>query len=180
MSNTSRKLSSDEVSALMEGLQSGEITANSGLKEITIDQSLLNIIPTSIKKTLIDNFTTWAENVTGFEKFENLIKKYKSINKADLYTSTTPQEVANEMAQTDNRVVSEFEKLDKWILTDTNLFVSVNNTNESISESDINTYLDVFKTKFKITEKNNTNGEIKSVINSIVASQNPHSFLGGC
>ena len=31
MSNTSRKLSSDEVSALMEGLQSGEITANSGL-----------------------------------------------------------------------------------------------------------------------------------------------------
>tara|TARA_Y100000589_G_scaffold42490_1_gene35661 strand:- start:37998 stop:43232 length:5235 start_codon:yes stop_codon:yes gene_type:complete len=140
-------------------LKIGTTTANSGLKEITIDQSLLNIIPTSIKKTLIDNFTTWAENVTGFEKFENLIKKYKSINKADLYTSTTPQEVANEMAQTDNRVVSEFEKLDKWILTDTNLFVSVNNTNESISESDINTYLDVFKTKFKITEKNNTNGE---------------------
>ena len=31
MSNTSRKLSSDEVSALMEGLQSGDITANSGL-----------------------------------------------------------------------------------------------------------------------------------------------------
>ena len=31
MSNTSRKLSSDEVSALMEGLQSGEITANSGV-----------------------------------------------------------------------------------------------------------------------------------------------------
>ena len=31
MSNTSRKLSSDEVSALMEGLQSGEITANSGI-----------------------------------------------------------------------------------------------------------------------------------------------------
>ena len=31
MSNTSRKLSSDEVSALMEGLQSGEISANSGL-----------------------------------------------------------------------------------------------------------------------------------------------------
>ena len=31
MSNTSRKLSSDEVSALMEGLQSGEISANSGI-----------------------------------------------------------------------------------------------------------------------------------------------------
>ena len=31
MSNTSRKLSSDEVSALMEGLQSGEITSNSGV-----------------------------------------------------------------------------------------------------------------------------------------------------
>ena len=31
MSNTSRKLSSDEVSALMEGLQSGDIPANSGL-----------------------------------------------------------------------------------------------------------------------------------------------------
>jgi len=31
MSNTSRKLSSDEVSALMEGLQSGEIAANSGI-----------------------------------------------------------------------------------------------------------------------------------------------------
>ena len=31
MSNTSRKLSSDEVSALMEGLQSGEITTNSGV-----------------------------------------------------------------------------------------------------------------------------------------------------
>ena len=31
MSNTSRKLSTDEVSALMEGLQSGEITANSGI-----------------------------------------------------------------------------------------------------------------------------------------------------
>ena len=31
MSNTSRKLSSDEVSALMEGLQSGEITTNSGI-----------------------------------------------------------------------------------------------------------------------------------------------------
>ena len=30
MSNTSRKLSSDEVSALMEGLQSGEIDSNSG------------------------------------------------------------------------------------------------------------------------------------------------------
>ena len=31
MSNTSRKLSSDEVSALMDGLQTGEITANSGV-----------------------------------------------------------------------------------------------------------------------------------------------------
>lgn len=31
MSNTSRKLSSDEVSALMEGLQSGEIATNSGV-----------------------------------------------------------------------------------------------------------------------------------------------------
>ena len=31
MSNTSRKLSSDEVSALMEGLQSGEIDSNSGI-----------------------------------------------------------------------------------------------------------------------------------------------------
>jgi flagellar motor switch protein FliM len=31
MSNTSRKLSSDEVSALMEGLQSGELATNSGL-----------------------------------------------------------------------------------------------------------------------------------------------------
>ena len=31
MSNTSRKLSSDEVSALMEGLQSGEIASNSGV-----------------------------------------------------------------------------------------------------------------------------------------------------
>jgi len=31
MSNTSRKLSSDEVSALMDGLQNGEITANSGV-----------------------------------------------------------------------------------------------------------------------------------------------------
>ena len=31
MSNTSRKLSSDEVSALMEGLQSGEIASNSGI-----------------------------------------------------------------------------------------------------------------------------------------------------
>ena len=31
MSNTSRKLSSDEVSALMEGLQSGEISTNSGV-----------------------------------------------------------------------------------------------------------------------------------------------------
>ena len=31
MSNTSRKLSSDEVSALMEGLQSGEIDTNSGI-----------------------------------------------------------------------------------------------------------------------------------------------------
>ena len=31
MSNTSRKLSSDEVSALMDGLQSGELTSNSGI-----------------------------------------------------------------------------------------------------------------------------------------------------
>jgi flagellar motor switch protein FliM len=31
MANTSRKLSSDEVSALMDGLQNGEITANSGV-----------------------------------------------------------------------------------------------------------------------------------------------------
>ena len=65
-----------------------------------------------------------------------MVQKYKSINKGDLYTSTTLQAVGNEIAQTNNRVVSEFLKLDKWILTDTNLFVSVNNTNLTNSDFD--------------------------------------------
>lgn len=134
-------------------LKIGTTTANSSLKEITIDQSLLNIIPTSIRKTLIDNFTTWVENITGFEKFENLIIKYKSNNPIHLTLTS------NELQQVYSRLESEFEQLDKWILTDTNLFLSVNDTNESISESDISTYLDVFKTKFKIVEKNNNNGD---------------------
>ena len=43
MSNTSRKLSSDEVSALMEGLQSGEITANSGLNN-DVEVQILHLV----------------------------------------------------------------------------------------------------------------------------------------
>ena len=51
MSNTSRKLSSDEVSALMEGLQSGEITANSGLNnDVEVTDKWLDPIKRKLKE----------------------------------------------------------------------------------------------------------------------------------
>ncbi len=119
----------------------------------TIEDSLLSNIPYSIVNTLVENFTNWAENITGFEKFEELIIKYKS--NSTLHTSLSENEKQNQ----NNKLLNELKKLDSWILTNIELFTTIDKNNKSITESDIKEYLSVFRLNFKEEEKNNTNGE---------------------
>ena len=133
-------------------LKIGSLVGTSSEESIEISQNLLTTIPNTIKNKLINYFTTWANNITGFKEFENLIIRYKS-NDAS-HTNLSEEQISQE----GNKLVSELLKLDDWIINEMSLFLSNSTTNKSITESDIETYLNVFKTKFKQTEKSNTNG----------------------
>ena len=134
-------------------LKIGALVSSSTQKSITLSQSLLTIIPNSLQNTLIDNFTKWANNLTGFREFEKLIIKYKSNDISHTNLNT------NQINQEGNKLVGELGKLDDWIVNQMNLFWETSKSNKSITEADINTYLNVFKTKFKQIEKDNSNGE---------------------